>query len=269
MILLVTAASRSLNLTAGGFCSLANCSRRLNSFMLSGEPPKAWPRCVPSVLLKALRLAGQAHLFHQGEAGAGNIEQSVLFRRVHGHVVLARHGGVDELDDDVVADAFDVAVAPLLERIGGGFAAAFFHGPLVGAAGGMRFDFVRRPVHDVDAAAVGLPAGDARSVMLVGVRDAPVVLFLELVFFGVGRGIAAQPELLDELLALFVGAQALERCPLLVGDDVGDVFVQPLLIRRFQLFAQLFACFFFCSVRSAAWRRFRARGRSPPSSDRR
>ena len=32
----LTAASRSLNLTAGGFCSLANCSRRSNSFMLSG-----------------------------------------------------------------------------------------------------------------------------------------------------------------------------------------------------------------------------------------
>ena len=69
----------------------------------------------------------------------------------------------------------------------------------------MRFDFVGRAVRDVDAAAIGLPAGDAGSVMLVGVSDAAVVLFLELVLYGVGSGIAAQPELLDELLALFVG----------------------------------------------------------------
>jgi hypothetical protein len=63
--------------------------------------------------------------------------------------------------------------------------------------------------------------------MLVGVGDAPVVLFLELVLDGIRRGIAAQPELLDELLALFVGLQALESGALLVGDDVGDVLVQP------------------------------------------
>ena len=73
----------------------------------------------------------------------------------------------------------------------------------------MRLDLVRRSVRDVDAAAVGLPAGNAGGVMLVGVGDAAVVLFLELVLDGVRRGIAAQPELLDELLALFVGVQAL------------------------------------------------------------
>ena len=75
--------------------------------------------------------------------------------------------------------------------------------------------------------------------MLVGVGDAAVVLFLEFVFYGVGRGIAAQPELLDELLALFVGVQLLEGCALFVGDDVDDVFVQPLLVGRFQLFLEL------------------------------
>ncbi len=75
--------------------------------------------------------------------------------------------------------------------------------------------------------------------MLVGVRDAAVVLFLELVFLGVGRGIAPQPELLDELLALLVGLQPLEGRSLFVGDDVTDVFVEPLLIGRFQLFAEL------------------------------
>ena len=45
--------------------------------------------------------------------------------------------------------------------------------------------------------------------MLVGIGDAAVVLFFEFVLFGIGRGVAAQPELLDELLALFVGSELL------------------------------------------------------------
>ena len=74
--------------------------------------------------------------------------------------------------------------------------------------------------------------------MLVGVRDAAVVLFLVFVLDGVGRGIAAQPELFDELLALLVGVQLLEGFALFIGDDVGDVFVQPLLPGRLQLFLE-------------------------------
>ena len=104
-----------------------------------------------------------------------------------------------------VADALDVAIAPLLEGIGGGGAAAFFVGTLVGAAGGVRLDFVRRAEGDVDPAAIRLPAGDTGGVPLVGIGDAAVVLFLVLVFLGVGGRIAAQPELFDELLAFFVG----------------------------------------------------------------
>src|SRR5271163_4802558 len=46
-----TTASRSLNFTVGGFCNLANCSRRVNSFMLSGNGWVPVPRCVPSVRL--------------------------------------------------------------------------------------------------------------------------------------------------------------------------------------------------------------------------
>ena len=83
--------------------------------------------------------------------------------------------------------------------------------------------------------------------MLVGVGDAAVVLFLEFVLFGVGRGIAPQPELLDELLAFFVGIELLESLAFFVGDDVSHVFVEPLLPRRFQLFLErrflLFALF--------------------------
>ena len=64
--------------------------------------------------------------------------------------------------------------------------------------------------------------------MLVGVSDPLVMFFAIFVLVGVRIGIAAQPELLDELLALFVGGELLESRPLLVRDDVGDVLVEPL-----------------------------------------
>src|SRR5207249_9325981 len=97
---------------------------------------------------------------------------------------------------------------------------------------------VRRTVFDVDHAAVGFPAGDARRESLIGIRDAAVMLLAVLIFFGIGGGIAAQPELLDELLALLVGLQPPERLALLIGDDIADFLVHPLFIRSLQLFAQ-------------------------------
>src|ERR1700688_717890 len=103
----------------------------------------------------------------------------------------------------------------------------------------MRFDFVGWAVNDVSAAAVGLPAGNARRIMLVSVGDAPVVFFLVLVFLGIRSGIAPQPELFDELLALVIRAQPFPGLPFLVGDDVGDVLIEPFPVRGLQLFAQL------------------------------
>ena len=122
----MTAASRSLNFTAGGFCNLANCSRRVNSFMLSGSGPAPVPRCVPSVRWKRWVLSANAHLFHHGQTSAGHIQQGVFFRRVHGHVIFAAHRSVDELDVDVIADSIDVPIAPLLKRVCGCRAAALF-----------------------------------------------------------------------------------------------------------------------------------------------
>jgi hypothetical protein len=75
--------------------------------------------------------------------------------------------------------------------------------------------------------------------VLVGVGDAAVMLFFELVLFGVGRGIAPQPELLDELIPLFVGTQTLKRSALFISDDVDDVLVEPVFVGGFQLFAKL------------------------------
>src|SRR5262249_18749708 len=94
----------------------------------------------------------------------------------------------------------------------------------------MRIDFVRRSPNDVDAAAVGLPAGNARGKMLVGVGDAAVVLFFEIVLGQIGIAAAPQPELLDELLALFAGAQLQKRRALLGRNNVDHIFVEPLLV---------------------------------------
>ena len=85
----IDSASRSLNLIAGGFCNLANCSRRVELVHAFGQRLIAGAEVRAVGAIEALGLVGQAHLLSQGQAGAGNIQQGVLFRRVHGHVVLA------------------------------------------------------------------------------------------------------------------------------------------------------------------------------------
>jgi len=68
----------------------------------------------------------------------------------------------------------------------------------------MRLDFIGLAEYDVDAATIGLPSRDTGSEVLVGVGDALVVLFLIFVLFGIGSGVAALPERLNEVVALFV-----------------------------------------------------------------
>ena len=72
--------------------------------------------------------------------------------------------------------------------------------------------------------------------MLVRVGDPSVVFFLKLVFGAAGVGISPLPELFDELFALFVRTQLLERAPLLGGDDIGDFLLESLLIGALHLF---------------------------------
>ena len=103
----------------------------------------------------------------------------------------------------------------------------------------MAVDLVRRSPHDVDLAAVGLPAGNAGSEVLVGVGNAAVVLFLKCVFGRIGIGIAPLPERLDKLLPFLVGGQMQEGVALFGRDDVDHVFVQPLLVWGFQLLLEL------------------------------
>src|SRR5581483_3753932 len=104
-------------------------------------------------------------------------------------------------------------------------------------------------------AAVGLPAGDAGRKVLVRVGDAAVVLFLEFVLDGVGGGIAGLPESFDKLVALLIVRELLECDFLLIADDVGDVFIQPLLIRFAQLTTERFRVFFFLLIRQGALER--------------
>ena len=62
--------------------------------------------------------------------------------------------------------------------------------------------------------------------MFVGVSDAAVMLFFEIVVRKVGIAAAAKPKLLDELLALFVGIELKKGVALFGRDDVGDVLRQ-------------------------------------------
>ncbi len=160
---------------------------------------------------------------------------------------FARATGIDKFKFDVFADALEVAIAPFFPRIGGGCAAAFVHWAIVNAASGVRLDFIGRTPEDIDVAAIGAPAGGAGSEMLVGVGDAAVVLFLGRVFGRIGFGIADVPEMLDELVALFVGGETKEGGFFFGRDDVGDVFVEPRIegIAEFavELLFALFAIF--------------------------
>src|SRR5689334_15133238 len=102
----------------------------------------------------------------------------------------------------------------------------------------MRFHLISGTVHDVNAAAVGLPAGNAGGKMLVGVGDAPVDLVLVRIVNAVRSGVAALPELLDELIALFVVAQFEKSFALLVGNDPAHVLIEPFLVSLAQLNVQ-------------------------------
>src|SRR5258706_12777125 len=107
----------------------------------------------------------------------------------------------------------------------------------------MGFNFISGAPHDVHAASIGLPAGDSRSEMFVGVRYAPIMLFLEIVVRKIGIATATKPKLFDELLALFIGIKLQESLPLFGRDNVDDVLVEPLLVGRIQ-FLEGFAKFF-------------------------
>src|SRR5579863_5538079 len=74
------------------------------------------------------------------------------------------------------------------------------------------------------------------------------MLLAKFVFLGVRSRIAPQPEILDERLPLVVGLQGLKNIALLVRNNVADLFVQPPLIRCFQLSLELLLIVLFLSI---------------------
>src|SRR5207245_8392090 len=63
--------------------------------------------------------------------------------------------------------------------------------------------------------------------------DPLVILLAVLVLVCVRIGIASAPKLFDEALAFIVSLKLLESLPLFIGDDVGDVFFQPIFVSFF------------------------------------
>src|ERR1700722_17389266 len=88
--------------------------------------------------------------------------------------------------------------------------------------------------------AICSPARLAGGEVLVRIRDAGIMLFAVFVLWGVRIWVAAEPELLDELVAFLIVAQALERLHLLVSDDPAHVLIDPLLVLPLQLVLQRF-----------------------------
>src|SRR5208282_6618575 len=100
---------------------------------------------------------------------------------------VAALAGIDEFKNDLLADSFDVTIAPIFERKSRSLAATFFDRTLVGAARRMRVDLIWRPVRDVNAPAVRPPPRNTGSEVFVGVGAPPVVLFLILVLRRIRR----------------------------------------------------------------------------------
>src|SRR5262249_47381832 len=115
--------------------------------------------------------------------------------------IVARPPPVYERDGQVRADTLHVTVSPYFEWIR--------LGPTTTEK---RFDLVRRAVHNVHAAAIGLPARPAGDpIAFVGIGDPAIMFLFGLVFDRAWRRIAPEPELLDEFPPLLVSSQFLER----------------------------------------------------------
>jgi len=92
------------------------------------------------------------------------------------------------------------------------------------------YNIVWWAVHDVETAAVGLPAGNPLGKMLIRKSEAAVVLFLKCVSSRAGNRISPIPKRDDETISLFVGPKLLEIGAFLIGDNPADVLVEPLAV---------------------------------------
>ena len=74
--------------------------------------------------------------------------------------------------------------------------------------------------------------------MLVGVGNAPVMLFLVFVLFGVWSRVAALPESFNKVVALFVVGKLFKGRTFFVADDPDYVLIKPFLVRFAELDVQ-------------------------------
>lgn len=192
----------------------------------------------PVAVGEAAGFGGPADLFGKARPCSWNMSKSVFFARIAGDVIFARARGINKLDFDIFSDSFQVAIAPLLPSVANGIPSTLLKGTLVSAASGMRVDLVGWTPDDIDAATVGFPARNAGSEVFVGVGQAAIVLFSE----GVGGrfrvGIAVVPENFDELLALLVRGKFAKGAAFLLGDDVGDLILDPVFVRITEFFGE-------------------------------
>ena len=179
----------------------------------------------------AIFLVGQARHLGRGQADLGGVVDGILVLGPQGQAVLPAEAGVHEFDPDLLSQgpAFDIAVPPHFKGKGNRLSAPLLGWAVVSAAGGMPLDLVRRAEGDIDPPPVRLPTRSSRGETLIGKGDAAVVLQLGLVVGRVRSRVTAKPELLDELIALVVGGQALEGFLFFLADDVADVLLHPLL----------------------------------------
>ena len=145
-------------------------------------------------------------------------------------MVFPAHCRVHELQNDIFAYAFEIAISPVLERIGGSFSSAFLGWTIIAATRRMRVDFIGWTPHDVDTAAVCPPARYSRGEVFVDIRNSTIVFLFKCVVGRIRVGIAPLPESLDKLLTLFVGIEVEKAAALFGSYDVDHVLVEPLPI---------------------------------------
>src|SRR5262245_14719597 len=100
----------------------------------------------------------------------------------------------------------------------------------------MRFDLIGLAEHNVDAPAISLPPRDTASVFLVWISDSLIIFLAILVYISIGIGIAPEPELLDELFALFIRLENIERLAFFIIDDPTNIFINPAFVDGFDNF---------------------------------
>lgn len=91
---------------------------------------------------------------------------------------------------------------------------------------------LRRAKSDVRASSISTPAGFARTAAKMRVRVGDALI--DFVFIGVylrtRRRVTDGPKALDKTVAGLVGSEPQESAAFFLGNDVGDVAIQPLLV---------------------------------------